>query len=56
MLEDPLEKSDDRVPLPVNLLARLAFQYPVQGQQGQTNDVQTKVVVNILDFFQTHRF
>ena len=27
-LENPLDKSDDRVPLPINLLARLAFQWP----------------------------
>ena len=27
-LENPLEKSDDRAPLPMNLLARLAFQWP----------------------------
>ena len=25
---NPLEKSDDRAPLPINLLARLAFQWP----------------------------
>ena len=28
-LENPLEQSDDRVPLPIDQLARLAFQYPV---------------------------
>ena len=28
-LENPLEKFDDRVPLPIILLARLAFQWPV---------------------------
>ena len=32
VLENPLEKSDDRVPLPIILLARLAFQYPDIGQ------------------------
>ena len=29
-LENPLEKSDGRVPLPINWLARLALQYPEQ--------------------------
>ena len=28
-LANPLEESDDRAPLPINLLARLAFQWPV---------------------------
>ena len=27
-LENQLEQSDDRVPLPMNLFARLAFQWP----------------------------